>query len=229
MGWLRIIIFFIVDLMVINFILAPTSVAKIGEQWLPSENVEMGRDLDYEVKTYTSRSGLTTSTFRYNIRGGSGNDMLIHGVAPVVEVGVSDNLVETSTERLSVQIIRPERGFAGMMGGEEDFSVNKHSLLAAGTEGPSMAWNAYVYHPSLYSFLENKLGPNNNWFYLSTTDGYAYQVNVLGKDKDTYVVDIEYPTMEKDRLWINLLYPTPVRLERYTKTDDVILSSALMS
>jgi len=215
--------------MVINFLLAPTSGVKIGEQWLPSENIEIERDLDYIVKTYTSRSGLTTSTFHYNIRGVSDNDILIHGVAQVVEADVPDNLVETSTERLSVQLIRPERGVVGMLGGGEDFTVNKHSLLAAGTEGPSMAWNAYVYHPSLYSFLENKLGPNNNWFYLSSTDGYAYQVNVLGKDGDTYVVDIEYPTLEKDRLWINLLYPTPVRLERYTKTDEVILSSTLMS
>ncbi|MFQ5887759.1 MAG: hypothetical protein ACE5HY_03585 [Candidatus Hydrothermarchaeales archaeon] len=220
-------IFFILDFMVIHYMLAPTSGAKTGEQWLPSELLEVGKNLDYEIKTYSTKYGLITSTPLYRISADTYNNVLIHGKLPETKAGTLGTSSKVSTESGSINIIKPERGLAGLMGGEEDFKVNKYSLMATETGSPSYAWNLYVYHPSLYSFLDNKLAMNNKWLYLST-DGYAYRVNVLGKDKDMYVIDIEYRTFEKDRMWVNTMYPTPVRLERYNKNDVLILSSALM-
>lgn len=212
--------------------MVPASGGKTGEPWRSSELMQVGRGLDYKIQTYTKKYGLVSYDVLYDITADNYNNVLIHGEMSEVDTGAqsASSMGRTVTaEGNTYEFIKPtEGGMQGFIMGDEEFQVNKNSLLASGMGGPSMAWNLYVYHPSLYSFIENNLAANNNWFYLSSTDGYAYQVNVLGKDKDTYVVDIEYPNFEKDRLWINTMYPTPVRVEHYKKTGEVVFSSTLM-
>lgn len=229
MGWIKIAMYIIIDLMVINFIINPTGTsAKTGEPWLPEETLETGKNLDYTIKTYNLKYGLSSSTIKNQITTDAGNNVLMNGEITNVEGGRQSSSTASTEGGSSIELIRPIKGLSGMTTGEEEFKVNKYSLKATGSGGPSTAWNQYVYHPALYSFIENQLAKNNKWLYLST-DGYAYQVNVVGREEDTYIIDIEYKNLDKDRLWIDINYPTPIRREHFTKSGEVLLSTELMT
>lgn len=218
-------LFIILDFVVINSILTPFGGAQEGELWRPSELLVEGQNFRYKITNSDVKRGFTDTEVAYRIGAVLEREVEVHGAAPKIEMGTS---TEAGVEGFSVEIIRPEAGVVSI-GGEEDFGVNKYSLLATGFGGPSSAWNSYVYHPALYSFYENGLAVGNRWPFLSS-DGYGYILEVVKKEEtgDIYLCEIDYPGRGTDRLWIGSKFPSILKYEKRGDTGELVSSSVLV-